>query len=220
MSKSVTDQVTARIDQLMARAAAVTATHKPPSPGVARFQTLDTGKFVEWRSAVENLIVNIAGKDSVYHQNFCKNVKSGRNSDVNAGVGILQSLKEDIELGFLKGVCELVSAEVFSDLLDIADHLLKNGYKDPAASLTGAVLENGLKHLASSHNIRMKSGDDIGVVNAKLADAGVYNRLVQKQIQAWKAIRDSADHGKFNDYTNQDVQAVIEGVARFLGNLS
>ena len=29
----------------------------------------------------------------------------------------------------------------------------------------------------------------------KLADKEIYTRLIQKQIQAWKAIRDSADHG-------------------------
>lgn len=58
-------------------------------------------------------------------------------------------------------------------------------------------------------------GDDIGALNAKLADKGTYNRLVQKQIQAWKAVRDSADHGKFSEYKADDVRYMLEGAQRF-----
>ncbi|NMB56556.1 hypothetical protein GYA19_01290 [Candidatus Beckwithbacteria bacterium] len=50
----------------------------------------------------------------------------------------------------------------------------------------------------------------------QITDKEVYSRLIQKQIQAWKAIRDSADHGKFGDYKADDVKAMLEGVQRFL----
>ena len=80
----------------------------------------------------------------------------------------------------------------------------------------GAVLENGLRQIAQKHTVDVKSGDDIGSLNTKLADKEVYSRLLQKQIQAWKAIRDSADHGKFEDYKTEDVKAMLEGVQRFL----
>jgi hypothetical protein len=36
-----------------------------------------------------------------------------------------------------------------------AEHLLGNGYKDPAASLAGAVLEVGMRRLASKHGIAL-----------------------------------------------------------------
>ena len=89
-------------------------------------------------------------------------------------------------------------------------------YKDPAASLIGAVLEDGLRKIADKNGIQVKNGDDIGSLNTKLADKGVYNHLVRKQIQAWKGIRDSADHGKFEDYNKDDAKAMLEGVNRFL----
>jgi hypothetical protein len=73
-----------------------------------------------------------------------------------------------------------------------------------------------LRQIAQKHIIDIKSDNDIGALNTKLADKEIYNRLVQKQIQAWKAIRDSADHGKFSDYKTEDVKYMLEGVQRFL----
>ena len=105
---------------------------------------------------------------------------------------------------------------IFTDFLDMAKHLLEAEYKDPSASLVGAVLEDGLRKICEIHSVQVKGSDDIGALNTKLADKEVYNRLVQKQIQAWKAIRNSADHGKFDDYKKEDVAAMLQGVQRFL----
>ena len=66
------------------------------------------------------------------------------------------------------------------------------------------------------NNIEVKDGDDISSLNTKLASKGVYNRLAQKQVQAWKAVRDNADHGKFGEYKKEDVVAMLSGVKRFL----
>lgn len=82
--------------------------------------------------------------------------------------------------------------------------------------MTGAVLENGLRQIAEKHEIKVSQGDDIGSLNTKIANKEIYNRLVQKQIQAWKAIRDSADHGKFEEYKKEDVSFMLSGVQRFL----
>ncbi|MBI5358204.1 HEPN domain-containing protein [Candidatus Amesbacteria bacterium] len=131
-------------------------------------------------------------------------------------MGILKALKEDIEQGYLTKIEDLVSAEIFTDFIEMAKHLLDNSYKDSAASLVGAVLENGLRQIAQKYTIDVKSGDDIGSLNTKLADKEIYNRFMQKQIQAWKAIRDSADHGKFYDYKVEDVKSFLDGVQRFL----
>lgn len=198
--KDIKEKLIRRIEQLLEKAEKVKATHKPNPPSVIGFPTLDEDAFLEWKTNVENLLLLIGGKESVYYQNFKERVKSGHKSHVDYGIGILRGLKEDLDLGYLTNIKDLVIAEVFTDFLDIAPHLLDNGYKDPASSLIGAVLEDGLRKIARKNNIIVKSGDDIGSLNTKIADQGIYNRLVQKQIQAWKSIRDSADHGKFSDY--------------------
>lgn len=214
--KEIKEKLLGRIEELLKKAEGVKATHKPNPPNVFGFPTLDEDAFLEWKSNVENLIILTTGKDSVYYQNFINHTKQGHKSHVDFGVGVLRAIREDLEKGFLASIKDLVVAEVFSDFLDMAEYLLDNGYKDPAASLSGAVLENGLRKIAEKHSIPTKSNDDIGSLNTKIADKGIYNRLIQKQIQAWKAIRDSADHGKFNDYKSEDVKSLLEGIRRFL----
>ncbi len=100
----------------------------------------------------------------------------------------------------------LAFTEVFDDFLGMADHLLEQSYKDPAAFLYGAVLEEAMRKLALARDIIVNSGDDMGALNQKLADKAVYSRLVQKQVQALKAIRDAADHGRFSEYDNANVR--------------
>ena len=207
-----------RIKQLEEKAAMVKATHKPNSPNVIGFPTLDEDIFNEWKVNVENLIIKIAGKSSPYYETFQKVVKAGHRSQVNSGIGILRGLKDDIEQGFLVSVQELVKAEVFTDFLEIAEHLLDNNYKDPAASLIGAVLENGLKDIAIKNSISFSKSDGIDDINKKLTISSVYNTLVQKQVDVWRTIRNSSDHGKFTEYTIADVKSMKSGVESFLAN--
>ena len=53
-------------------------------------------------------------------------------------------------------------------------------------------------------------------MNKGLAKAKVYTRLKQQQVQAWAAIRNSAAHGKPDEYKTTDVEYMLEGVQNFL----
>ncbi len=214
---SVTSKLIERVGQLLEKGQKVAATKRNNSSEHAiALSTVNSSLFHEWKNNSQNFISMVCGEDSPYYKNFVEGVKTAYPSDVDDGIGILTALKEDLELGYLTRVKDLVSAEIFTDFIEMSQHLLNNNYKDPAASLVGAVLENGLRQIAQKHTVEVKSGDDIGSLNTKLADKEVYSRLIQKQIQAWKAIRDSADHGKFGDYKSDDVKAMLEGVQRFL----
>ena len=214
---STTEKLIERATQLLTKAQSVASTRfNDSSENVIAPDEVNSPLFHEWRNNSQNFILLVCGENSPYYKNFVEGVKSSRPSDVDHGTGILKALKEDLELGYLTRVRDLVSAEIFTDFIEMAQHLLDNNYKDSAASLIGAVLENGLRQIAQKHTIDVKSGDDIGSLNTKLADKEIYNRLLQKQVQAWKAIRDSADHGKFEDYKIEDVKAMLEGVQRFL----
>ena len=98
----------------------------------------------------------------------------------------------------------------------MAEHLLDNGYKDPSASLIGAVLEDGLRRISGNENVTLKSDDNINSLNKKLADKGVYNRLQQREIEVWNKLRDYADHGHFDQYKHDDVRDMLKGVRSFL----
>ena len=212
-----TKKLIERAAQLLEKAQSVASTrYNNSSEHVSMPDMVNSTSFHEWKNNTQNFILLVCGENSPYYKNFVDGVKTAYPGDVEHGIGILTALKEDIELGFLTKVRDLVSAEIFTDFIEMAQHLLDNNYKDSAASLIGAVLENGLRQIAQKHSVDIKSGDDIGSLNTKLADKEIYNRLVQKQIQAWKAIRDSADHGKFSEYKAEDVKSMLEGVQRFL----
>lgn len=214
---TTTEKLIERSSQLLTKGQGVASTrYNNSSDRVVAPDRVNSAAFHEWKNNSQNFISMVCGEDSSYYKNFVEEVKGAFPSDVDHGMGILKALKEDLELGYLTKVKDLVSAEIFSDFIQMAQHLLDNSYKDSAASLTGAVLENGLRQIAQKHTLDVKSGDDIGSLNTKLADKEIYNRLLQKQVQAWKAIRDSADHGKFGDYKIEDVNAMLEGVRRFL----
>jgi hypothetical protein len=53
-------------------------------------------------------------------------------------------------------------------------------------------------------------------MNADLANAGTYNKLRQKQVTSWLAIRNAAAHGQYQDYTREDVGTLIAAVEQFI----
>ena len=71
---------------------------------------------------------------------------------VNVGFGVLEAAQSDLESGMMGRLDTLVAADIFTDFLEMATHLIENGYKDPAASLTGAVLEGGLRKIAVANS--------------------------------------------------------------------
>jgi len=214
---STSQKLIERVSQLLIKAQNVASSRRSnSSEHVIAPDSVDSILFHEWKNNTQNFILLVCNESSPYYKNFIEVVKSNHPSDVEHGTGILKALKEDLELGYLTKVRELVSAEIFTDFIEMAKHLLDNNYKDSAASLIGAVLENSLRQIAIKNSIGVKEDDDISSLNTKIADKEVYNRLIQKQIQAWKAIRDSADHGKFDDYNSEDVKSTIDGVQRFL----
>jgi len=53
-------------------------------------------------------------------------------------------------------------------------------------------------------------------MNADLAKAGIYNKLQQKRITALADIRNSAAHGKPEEFSEDDVKRMIEEIEQFL----
>jgi hypothetical protein len=130
-------------------------------------------------------------------------------------VGVLEAAKADFEGGLLFNLRALIETEVFDDFLDQAEVLLKTGYYIPAASLTGAVLEDTLRKICDAKSIPHPTSTKIDALNVDLARAGVYSKLVQKQITAYADIRNNADHRHFDQFKQADVEAMIKWVRAF-----
>jgi hypothetical protein len=150
--------------------------------------------------------------------------KMGEYNAVNVPyvVGNLRALRAAYDSGYLETVAELVHAEMFADFLEMAEYLLSGGYKDPAAVLGGSVLEERLRQLAIKHNIPIDTGGKpkkADLLNSELTAAGVYSKLDQKSVTAWLDLRNKAAHGKYAEYSNEQVQLLLQSVRDFTARL-
>lgn len=57
-------------------------------------------------------------------------------------------------------------------------------------------------------------------LNSELAKVEVYSKLDQKQITAWLALRNNAAHGKYDEYTSEQVRNMLVGVTEFMVRVS
>lgn len=128
---------------------------------------------------------------------------------------IFLATKEDFEGGYLVSYRSLIQAEVFTCELEQAEELLKSGYATAAAVIAGVVLETTLRDLCSAHDLMHGS---LNKMNDDLAKAGAYNASQKKRITALAAIRNSAAHGKPDEFTAADVRGMIDDVERFLAS--
>lgn len=207
-----TNRILERLDSLISMSERVLVV------SVADRRFVDTGLVQQWRTSSLAFLNATLGSDNVHYREFEERCKWSQRHEAERGLAILRAAREDIAGGYLQKVETLVSASVFNDFLEIAEHLLDNGYKDPAASLIGAVLEDGLRRMCVTNTLPVKSGDNISSLNQKLADNEVYNRLQQREIEVWNKLRDYADHGRFDQYESDNVKDMLAGVQKFLSN--
>ena len=138
--------------------------------------------------------------------------QSGENIELDVVVGKFRG-------GYLQSVIELVHADIFADFLDMAEYLLQQGYKDPAAVVTGSVVEAHLRKLCNKHGIAVVKSDGSAkkadALNSELAAGTVYSKLDQKSVTAWLDLRNKAAHGKYDEYTKEQVAVMLQGVRDF-----
>jgi hypothetical protein len=138
--------------------------------------------------------------------------------------GVLRALRTDYDAGYLQSAVELIHADIFADFFDMADYLLQQGYKDPAAVVAGSVLEEHLRKLCEKHGISVVKPDDspkkADTLSSELAATGVYSKLDLKNVTAWLDLRNKAAHGKYLEYTNEQVALLIQGVRDFASRYS
>ena len=170
----------------------------------------------------------ISGKDSVYstelNTNLAKLPLGYAGSRTKYAAGVLLALRADVKNGYLDSVQQLIHANVFSDFLEMAEYLYKDGYKDPAAVLAGGVLEEHLRKLAQKNGLAIEYADSSGVLRPIKADrlnndlkaSNVYSALEHKNIVAWLELRNKAAHGKYVEYDAAHVDLLLRGIRDFL----
>lgn len=187
---------------------------------------LDNGKFSEFRSSALSFLDNTFGSAHPYYGDFDKGTKSARPSNVETGIGVMRAARDELAGGWLRTTRGLLSAEIFADFLEMADHLADEHYKDAAAVIAGSALEEHLRQLAGAARIAITvaRGSDTfpkkaDALNAELGAASEYSKLDQKSIAAWLDLRNKAAHGRYSEYDEPQVRLMIEGVRQFIARV-
>lgn len=173
----------------------------------------------------EAAINKICGQDSAYTARL-RAILEGAYIDrfrAELVVGIVKALKSDLEDGYLHSYSELVRGEMFENLIEMAEHLVEEGYKDAAAVIAGASLESHLRQLSNKYGVSIDYTGKDGSTKKKTAERlnqdlgkNTYSLFDQKQITAWLDLRNSAAHGNYSEYDVDQVAKLIEWVGDFI----
>lgn len=212
-----------RFRELIVEGQEVAKLEKPSRDGDSRyFQREDKSRVISWATKARNILEVSLGKQSPHLRHFDESIPKGgvNNIDyeyhIHPLVGVLLGALDDLEHGFLIGQEFFIAGEVFDSILEQAKYLVQNNYKDPAAILGRVVLEDALKRIARTEGV--DENQKASIINDDLKKKGRFSQPQWRFIQGWLDIGNAAAHGKFGEYTQDDVTKMIDDVERFLVN--
>ncbi|NMY06650.1 DUF4145 domain-containing protein [Pseudomonas sp. WS 5059] len=204
------------LEQQLTEVEKSTITVRSPLTGDSE-TTIPSELILNWRVKARSLIERACGEQSSHLKMYLEVEKlvsyDSYMNQLKRMKAVFLGAKEDFEGGYLNSLRNLVQAEVFNNELEQAEELFDRGYATAAAVIAGVVLETALRDLCSINGIEHGS---INKMNDDLAKAGAYNANQKKQITSLSAIRNSAAHGKPEEFTNDQVRGMIDDVNRFL----
>jgi hypothetical protein len=244
MPPKLKKKISERLGQLIDEGHAVVATIKDLPQVTARNEWLDTmyvhpggwqvdtPRYMKWVVSAQTGLTQIVGESSIHWRTINQLGNYQRQSNPKLGiaqeVAIVQAIKNDFDLGLLDDLAGRIESEIASDYMGQADELLGEGRGKfdhvPAAVLTGAVLEKALRTLCIKTNPPIPTSTPDGKplsmdpLIVALKKAGVFQQTTASQLQAWAQIRNKAAHGEFDQFTRQQVEAMIVGVKQFISD--
>lgn len=184
-------------------------------------------EFVEWRTsciAVLDQAVPIGSLLRKTVESF--HTLSSEPSKLEFAVAFLRSVKKEIENGSFDALVLQIEATVLTDYMAQASALLDETKENlthvSAAVLAGASLERSLRILCTQLEPPEPVVNDrdgflgMGALIDSLKRRQVFNELLAKQLRAWAAIRNSAAHGKFDEFSRHQVEQMLDGISHFL----
>jgi len=112
-----------RVNELITIAGQVLATTKKMEHG----SFVSSENFFEFRSASLSFLQNTFHDNHPFYLEFDKLAKGATSNDTEKGRGILKAAKQEIDGGWIFTVKGLVISEIFSNFLEISEHLLEEG---------------------------------------------------------------------------------------------
>jgi len=187
-------------------------------------------KYYEVKTELLSLM-NFISPSSAHFQQLREEINNNKWDDSADSIlcGYVRGLKRDYEAGMFDSLSEIIETTVAYNYMKQAELLLGEGTKGqinhiPAAVLAGAVLEDALRRLCQRQtppiNVQKSDGSPktLDPLIADLQRADVLDKAKADMLKSWAKIRNYAAHGMFEKLKGDDVQAMIEGVKKFLAD--
>jgi hypothetical protein len=214
------DTVRVRLSRLLEQATEVIRSHYRSELSLQDF--VDAGRFREWRVGCLAFLKEAFGPDSHYLKEYEFSCDSPYLNAAARGQAVLRAAREYIDFGPVARVEELAAAEVFNDLLAIAERHCADGRASAAAVLAAAILEDVLWRNARNRKLAIREQiDGPATLNQKLWQAGVYKTAIKNRIDGWMELgaRGAAgDAAPDSAEAAASVAAMITGVRNFVAD--
>ena len=192
-------------------------------------------KLYEATALAQSIIYDIRGANHPLMTNLDRAnqmIGAGMRIGQGSATGACQSVIALHEQGALNSPRLEIAHEIVGDILDIAQKQVSAAEANTdatqtviqrgiAAFLAGAALEDALRRLCDDNNISYNPQQTpISQLQTALYQPAKQIEIISqsetKQITAWGATRNDADHGHFNRITQADVQSMVIGVQGFI----
>jgi len=109
----------------------------------------------------------------------------------------------------------LSQKDFLSDFLSEAEKCLETGRHQTAAILAGDALESALRKLCAAHSVMVSPRTSAEIMNAELAERGVYDDQMQQRLHTAASLSDKANCGLWSEFSKEDVQLMLAAVRSF-----
>ena len=176
--------------------------------------------WLSWATSAQDLIKSVYGQSSPYYTNFVESMENSKTTNgyvpnVTTLVSIFRSAKEAFEGGYVFDVQLSLSGEVLGDFVVLAKEALNNGYKDVAAVLASAALEDALKRYARVIELDVEDATMTETIKA-LKSKGHVSGARKSLLDAMPSIRNNALHARWEKIDEASVNGIIAYVEHFL----
>ena len=154
------------------------------------------------KSAPLNTLVEINKSPSSQHKAF-------------AAIGALESMKGDIKGGLISSLERQIIGGFFGDFIVMAKQAIDNDYKDVAAVLSSAALEDALKRLGELNGLQLDGKDmseTIGMLKANELLKGSQSKIVSSYV----SLRNKALHAEWAKIETPEVKSLIAFTEEFV----
>ena len=182
-------------------------------------QFVDLALFRKWQASCHLLVHLLGSCADPWRATFDENLGNSLETAISMQER-LKAIRDAIQNNLLMRYEDLILSEAFSDLIEQAEYLLKQGYALAAGVILRAVLEEHLRRMCNKHECSpSKSKPTINDYNMELYKLKVYDKVTMKHVEAMVAIGNAAAHNS-DEFKAQDISRFNRDIVPFLQSSS